>query len=270
MLLSLLFACDVAPDSSEGPGVPAASDCVVEDGLVGDLKVVVTAMPTVLRATWTLDGSQQGSLRFVDSTGRWALNAPGEGLMVGLLPSREVSYQVVHEAEGERRCTPVFTAETGELDVPSLEVQGALSPGYTVTPIVGITSTAVILDSQGQVVWALEIDAPAETPMIRARLGLDRASVLYHTRSSAPDEGEVVRVGLDGEVISRFPVPGIEVDFDELEDGRVAALDTEMRKYSDGQVLRGDRLVIADGTDVTVLWQVLDQGGRKVRASADR
>lgn len=262
LLLTLLLACDSSPrETADDTHVPPGDDCIPSDDALGAVEVVVTTMPTVLRATWSLDAEAPARLRFVDSTGRWVENEPGEGLMVGLLPNTDVPWQLVWEQGGELRCSSVGSATTGPLSVPAVDAEGTLAAGYVVAPIIDSDSTLVLLDAQGNVVWAHEVDAQSDQPMIRARLGRDRKSVLYHLRSNAPTDGAVVRLGLDGEEIARIPFPGIEIDWDELEDGRIAGLDSELRRFENGDVFRGDRLVVTDGTNMEVLWSVLDALG---------
>lgn len=262
LLLTLLLACDSSPtETADDTHVAPADDCILSDDALGAVDVAVTTMPTVLRATWSLDADAAASLRFVDSTGRWVENEPGDGLMVGLLPDTDVSWRLVWEEGDERHCSSVGTATTGPLSVPAVDAEGALAPGYVITPIIDTDSTLVLLDAQGNVVWAHEVEAQPDQSMIRARLGRDRKSVLYHLRSNSPHEGEVVRLGLDGEEISRIPFAGIEIDWDELEDGRIAGLDSELRRYENGDLFRGDRLVLTDGTSSEVLWSVLDALG---------
>lgn len=262
IVLLTLLACDTEPDDSGGDtSAPVAPDCVVSDEAVQSVDVSVTAMPTVLQATWSLAEAPSARLRFVDSTGRWVENVPDDGLMVGLLPSSNVDWQLVWASDGETRCSSVATATTGALDAPSVPVEGALAPGYVVVPMIDGASTAIILDTNGKVVWALAVPSTIDTQMIRARLGRDRRSLLYHIRGIHPDTGAVVRVGLDGVELDRVALPGLEIDWDELEDGRIAGLDSEMRRYASGQVLRGDRIVVTDGENAEVLWTVLDALG---------
>lgn len=262
LILTLLLACDSSPsETADDTHVPPGDDCIPSDDALGAVEVVVTTMPTVLRATWSLDADAPARLRFVDSTGRWVENEPGEGLMVGLLPNTDVPWQLVWEEGGEPRCSSVGSATTGPLSVPAVDVEGALAPGYVITPIIDTDSTLVLLDALGNVVWSHEADAELDEPMIRARLGRDRKSVLYHLRSNSSHEGEIVRLGLDGEEIARIPFPGIDIDWDELEDGRIAGLNPELRLYENGELVRGDRLVVTDGTTSVVLWNALDALG---------
>ncbi len=58
-------------------------------------------------------------------------------------------------------------------------------------PKIDVASAAIILDANGNVVGALTVPSTSDTAMIRARLGRDRRSVLYHTHG-------VARVGVHG------------------------------------------------------------------------
>jgi hypothetical protein len=265
-LLPCLFGCDPtsvdSADSGGGDsGVVAPADCTPDDANFSGLQAEVTEMPTVLRASWGVGGTQGGAVRFVDSVGRWVQNAPGDGLMVGLLPNTDVPWQVVVGEGEEKLCSSVQSTRTGPLSTPDIEVEGAMTGGYVVTTLIDSGTLVVMLDALGQVVWALEGDTTPDEPGIRARLSRDRQSILFHFRSGGPDQGAITRVGLDGSVIEVVPVPGIEIDFDELPDGRLAALTTEMRRYDDGRVLRGDRVTLVDNGTSEVIWSVLDVFG---------
>ncbi len=262
-LMFVMVACVDAPDSGEGDdAVPCSGESV-------QVAVAETAMPTVLRLTWTTPAESVGQVVFSGEgqVERWSATTLGtehEVLLVGLRPASLVSYSVL--VDGERACGGSGTASTGALEVtlPSPEVRvatpGAADAGLTVVPLIGNGgSGAAILDEGGAIVWAAQLGGGGGRPVYRAVPSLDGEAVLFNeSADGSRTPGVLYRVSLDGEVGASFDVPGGHTDFVEWAPREYAMLGWEIRDF-DGRRLMGDTIIEFDEEgNSTVVWSVFD------------
>ena len=249
-----------------------------------DSKVDVTvseAMPTVATVEWDLatpgvtaafvefgrEGPQGNQSRaLIDSQGR------ARAVLAGMKPSSKYLYRVVEVVQGNHLYSSQYELHTGPLDVavlpPTLDVRDAAraSRGYVVTSIFADRSVAVILDSDGEVVWAhrpkLAWDNVHISRVANSRVG---DWIAYHAKegqledvSVVTENQVIVRVSLDGTREEYIPVPYTHHDFVEIGDGNFVVLRSQRRTLN-GAVYDADDLVEIqpDGTERTV-WSAWD------------
>ena len=192
--------------------------------------------------------------------------------LVGMKPTTENNWRVIEVVGGERLRGHRHALETGSLgtSVPDLtvEIHDPLraSGGYVVTSTLSQPSTAIIVDADGDVVWAHRPSADwhqLHIPrVLRSRTG---DWIVYHAGLGyQPGETEVVldrmivRIGLDGTGEETLRVPDAHHDVFERGGGGYTVLMYDWRTIDDQQI-QGDRLVEIDldGTQRQI-WSVWD------------
>lgn len=191
-------------------------------------------------------------------------------VLMGMKPQRQYKYRVVERLQGKRYESRNYELTTGTLDsgLPELSVpvhDGARSSdGFVVTSLLGQVSVPVIIDPDGEIVWAHQ---PAldwkGINVLRVTHSQVGEWVIYNALEQE-EEGVtdprrmIVRVSLDGEREAYYPVQDAHHDFFELSDGSLVVLEYEWRNV-DGKDVRGDRLVEVsiDGSR-RVVWSVWD------------
>ena len=155
-------------------------------------------------------------------------------LAFGLPPETDYDYvlellldgEACESASGSFRTGPSAPgAPSFEVDVPATERHG-----YLLTTQVTDPTGAVLLDTAGRVLWFWPDDETIGH-VTTASLAPDRRSVIFGKWvDDEPDtgnrKGELVRVGIDGTIISRLPTLGMHHDLVERPDGKIAYLGT--------------------------------------------
>jgi hypothetical protein len=241
-------------------------------GTVEDLSATVSPhVVTVVTLRWTTDEPTAGQVFYgldgqLDRTVvEGAAVTDHEVVLLGLPANTAVSYVVVVPDEGRRGTSDVQTVTTGVLpsELPGFEATGeAPTDTWHGVPVLGATTAALILDSDGQPIW-YHLDESG-LDVYRVRLSRDRRSVLYNAASIAGDPTEptaLVRVSLDGSVVEETPIPLLAHDFVELPDGTLALLVVHYGEH-EGTEVRGDAILelAPDGTQTTVWtsWDCFD------------
>ncbi len=259
----------------------AALGCSAPD-FEADVSVRVSEeIPTVAVVEWELvnPDATDASVEFGpdDEYGFHAVGTVyGDGrVRATLMGMKQLStnhFRVVETVDDEALVGPDQTVETGALlwSLPplSLDVHDELRAhdGFLVTSMLAQPSVAVIIDSDGDYVWAHQPEVAWDTLFI-PRVALSRIGdwVVYHAAASAlgdPDDESVervlIRVNLDGSDEDLIPVPNAHHDFVELGDGSFAVLVRD-RRLVEGELVEGDQIVEfrPDGSEV-VVWSVWD------------
>jgi len=238
-------------------------------------------MPTVATVGWDLvhPGATEAFVEFgpdrahdrraraeVDDSGR------ARALLVGMKPEAKIQFRAGEVVSDKNLFSDWRDLETGTLGVPLPELRvdvhdpDRASGGFVVTSVLSQPSAAVIIDVDGDVVWAHQPDLDWEQLMIvRALRSHSGDWIAYHAGigygGGGPEptlESRVVRVGVDGSEQEVLAIPGAHHDLFEHADGSYAILTHDWRTV-DGESIQGDRLaeVAADGSERTV-WSVWD------------
>jgi hypothetical protein len=262
--LALLLAAVAAGacGDSGGPARPSAVSVKVSPHVA-----------TVLEVSWSTAGPTIGYVEYgpTSSLGsRTAIEtAPvreHKVLVLGLRGDTEYFYRVATWEDtmsgSAAGASPIAKVRTGPLPtgVPNLTKTGSGHTGFIVTPLLGGTRAAVILDSDGEIVWyhciaknaegqpdcaAPEVPGEERLEAYRARISRDGKSVLYNYAkiSGEPSQSSaLVRVSLDGAEVSSIAVPLLAHDFVEHADGTLATLTFEDRTF-EGMRFRGNQIV---------------------------
>ncbi len=145
---------------------------------------------------------------------------------------------------------PPVTVEVPPLTVVTSETptDGPCADGFVLATFTGPTSSGVlILDRGGDVVWAWLVPQQ-ERRVYRARPARDGNGLYVAVGDRVIDNGDVgaiLRVGVDGAILSDTPTRDPHHDFVELPDGRLVYLAYEFSQPSDGatqQFLATDRV----------------------------
>ncbi len=259
----------------------AVSGCDVYDIDARAEVRVSEEIPTVATVRWeTVLGDVDGA--FVDfgpdrdygRRARATVDAEGTATayLLGMKPKQRYRFRVVEVVDGEWFKGPRETLRTGKLtpDLPEISVDseggGEAHAGFLVTAILAQPSVAVIVDEDGDYVWAHQPSVAWDNLFIsRVVLSHHSNSVLYHaaTTPGGMDSGGIterilVRVSLDGSQQDHVVANGIHHDFVELDGGALAAIKRD-RRTIDGENVDGDRIVEIDADgDETTLWSVWD------------
>ncbi len=213
------------------------------------------------RATYVRFGAE-GDLRYRTPTG--GVEESGSAMLLGMPPSTEVFFEIV-DAESDE-VLGAASAENGALPAAFAPLtatgSGKSYDGFVATTVLGQTSGPVIFDDTGAHVWWF--DDTADWVASGARLSADRQWVIYtnQPKSTVVDQGELVKVSIDGKTVERYTVPGCHHDFAEMPDGSIVVLSQDTRTIEgvDGpHEAVGDQLisVAPDGTQ-TVVWNIFD------------
>ena len=181
--------------------------------------------------------------------------------LLGMTADTPCYYRVVTANGAATIASEVGNIRTGSLPVgmPPLTQTGAGQQGFIVVPVIGPTTSVVVLNPKGEVVW-YHTDS-RQLDFYRARLSVDGKSLLYNAAriSGTPaQDSELVRVALDGSSSSSIPIPYLAHDFVEHPDGTLAAIAFEDRDVA-GTTVRGNKIVevAPDGTQRT-MWSTWD------------
>lgn len=234
---------------------------------------------TVATVTWSTEDPTTGYIEYgldpdnLDQRTPMSTSAATEHdqLLLGLAASTTYHYRVISvDADNGEDTVAGETEsfETGFLPVGLPPITTTVPPGagghdaYTIVPVISDQASLLILDAQGQIVWYHAVDNLLDT--YRGRLSVDGQSILYNAGSVSGDpaeNSEMVRVGLDGTVLQRMPVPLLAHDFVEHPDGTIGAMAVEYRMVGDRNV-RGDKIVEVDAngvvTPVFSTWNCYD------------
>ncbi|MEQ1505239.1 MAG: hypothetical protein ABMB14_23615 [Myxococcota bacterium] len=218
LLAAALGGCSKIKDVAFVPGqIPGSGSVTFEGGKDGDATVKF--------------GLADGEL---DQETPPAPAADGKVEVRGLKSGK--SYQmVVVTDKGESEPIDV-TIDPPASGVPAFTLnawqpeKSCMDGGYVLFSYIGADKSGVaILDRDGNYVWSLGVDEPAQVG--RVRPGRDGQSILYNTADAAKvdDIAQVIRVSYDGTVQSVTETLNGHHDFVERSDGRIAWLGYEFR-----------------------------------------
>jgi len=248
------------------------ADSAVPVVVVEDLEAVVAErMGTVVTVTWRTDVEVVGAVEFglggVPDRRTSAEAEPGlehSAVLVGLPADSEVTYRPVHDGHPGASATVTTGALAPAAD---LSVEGTGHDRFLALPLIeGDTTTLVLVDPEGRVVWQYE--DPSELAVFRAHLAGDGSGLVYAAtlQDARPHEGShLVRVSWDLATVEELPVPLLAHDFVELPDGTLVSLAYDIRDEVEGNRLVA---VAADGT-TTEVWSTWDCFDPVVNPSVD-
>lgn len=254
MLLPLLLAC-----AADGSG-----------DLTSPLDLSLSeVIPTVVLASWEADpDATAASVDFgMDGQRTWTAPATLEdgrwtATLVGLKPDVTATVVAVEQVDGEALESEPTTIQTGSnATMPGLTLgmqeEGAWTEGFLVGTLVTNPSAAVIIDSDGEIVWWFEDTENGQVG--RARLSRDGRGVwLMGINAHNQGNNSLLWVSLDGTQTTRIELGDGHHDFVEHEDGSLAWL-THHAEMIDGAYILGDTLTVRapDGSTST-LWSIFD------------
>lgn len=213
-------------------GQPLDDTSVVETGDFEADLVMEDDIPTVGWARWTTDAPGTSWVEFGPTLSLGSSTPPSTTpstehavLVAGLAPNATWYWRAASEVDGEVLRSAVRTVETGvsPRDLPRLtlgEYDASLqAPGYTLTTSLGDPSWVIIYNGDGEPVWWQQ--APSDRVVAQARLTDNGTAVVYNVASLnfGTDVGQILRVRLDGDILSETRTVMGHHDFLELEDG---------------------------------------------------
>ncbi|MFH1464113.1 MAG: aryl-sulfate sulfotransferase [Pseudomonadota bacterium] len=243
-------------------------------GPTADLELSLTqsaAIPTVFTAT--VDGAASGlDAAWVEfgRDGAWDHRAPldisgdppWQVTLLGMKPLSDYEVRLGVQLDGEGFTGRAHTAGTGGVPAEfpdfSLERGGGESfGGYYLTSVLGLSTAAVILDSDGEYVWWYQPEGITEvgrTVPTRDGSGL----LVQKLNPNAAEAGEVVRVSTDGTQAQATDLPWGHHDLYEHADGTLAyiasvPLDVEGTEVSGAAIVER----APDGS-TSVVWDIWD------------
>jgi hypothetical protein len=211
----------------------------------------------------------------VETPGESEASTHGQFLALGTPSLRTATTLLAVDTESGRACSEELTFDAGLLSTQlpeiTLSVHEPLSRQGVYTLVHLITESQkflTILNENGEYIWAYPINGgPSVT------IGRDQQSVLYlapvadkvgnNGSVSTTGSSEIIRLGLDGQVLETVEMIGMHMDFVELPDGGFAALGYETREFTDDtgalRPLVGDTLMVSspDG-EVETIWSSFD------------
>jgi len=267
ILLLLCAACgppagplDPGPEEPE----PSSDPDIVLTAEIGE------AMPTVVFVRVETEGADSVSVQYgiggeldhqvaadLDEGGAW------EATVLGLAQQQQISLQAVVERNGEVFSGELEAITTGVLPValPTLTIEQFSSEppgrGFMVTSLsAGPVAAAVILDADGQYVWAHPVDEPYK--LTHSWLSVDRQWV-YVLVSGAGTAIGITRVRLDGTAVEEVgSVEAWHHDAVDRPDGTLDFLAYDERQVGDDWVT-GDRIVsLVPGSEPEITWSIWD------------
>lgn len=173
--------------------------------------------------------------------------------LLGLTPDTPYFYQVITWDGDDAAASDVASVRSGVLQAGVQATTTGTSPGdYTLSAVNGATTRAVIHAPDGALVWSYA--DPQARLIKRARFAKDGTSILYSASFDPPAaESEIVRVALDGSLVTPTAVPLLTGDFVETADGTLAALVSESRDS-----VTGDAIVEVTAGVATSVWSAWD------------
>jgi hypothetical protein len=291
LLVMTSFGCRdvVETEDSQDSGVPSEASSLSERAGCSDLpspftfiEISETQIATVPQLEWQSESSVTPSLvldpgdgRMLETAGESEAAAHGWFLVHGTPALRTGTVLLAVDTDAGRVCSEELTFDSGllsvelpEITLSSYDPEGS-EGGYTLAHLMTEGQNFMtILNEQGEYTWAAPISGGPGVA-----IGRDRQSLLYLKPDvdkkgskgsiSTTDSGEIVRMGLDGEVLEAVEMTGMHMDFVELPDGGFATLGFETREFTDetGAIrpLVGDTLMVAspDGR-VETIWSSFD------------
>ncbi len=224
LLLFTLGAC--APD---GDSLGDALDLVVAAnervGSVVELGVT-TEEPTTLEVLWGVGERRDHSLVVANAATSHQLHLYGLPYGVG------AGVSVTATAADGTTSAGAATLETGHLpsNFPGFSTGGAVtawSDGYALLNTAGSANYAFILDGEGRVVWAWEVELGPQEQLMRALLGNDGETMylLVAGRSAeAAPKSRVLQVPLHGGSETSLSWPWLDHDIVDLDEGTLGGI----------------------------------------------
>ena len=277
LLFGLSMGCNGSendPSTTTTDDTADTSQTVPQGFSVTDLQVTVHEdMGSILVATWSQTGTASTWLEFSVDAGEW-LTSPStereagaaEELALGAPFEAEVQLRVAWEG-GETKAITATTDDLPEGAPVALAVEGNPSAWDAASPYVLLCMYgdnyseslrgvwAVIIDRQGRVVWAKEINQFRVS--LQTQLSYDGTSILIDQNSfwaifDGGASSSIERVNIEGEVLESWDTPGLHHPFTELPDGTIAWGSV------DGQFVDESLKTLSpDGTERT-LWSCRD------------
>ncbi|MCB9762902.1 MAG: aryl-sulfate sulfotransferase [Alphaproteobacteria bacterium] len=222
---------------------------------------VLDAAPTVVEVRWPADGEDEAWVDFDGGRAPAALDDEGwwRAMLLGLTQNADVTLTAatragdrVREGQAQGVTTGLFPA-----GLPTMVVSGDPGPldgRFLLGSLAGEHAAVVILNAEGELVWARVIPEGYASP--QARLALGGGAVVHNVVDVGrmDDVGALNWVGFDGEVQRALETPGAHHTFAEQAPGEVGYLAVDVRTDDQGAGVVGDALVEvdADGQTTTV------------------
>ena len=273
---------DASEADDDTTGGPADDDDTSEAPPVAfDLQWALSeCIPTVVEVAWSVDAEavdeawvEFGAEFGLSVSANGTPDGPFDAIVVGLDPGSTTLFRAVVSVDGHVHRSEEVAVETGsppvDLPLPTLTAldEDLATGGLIATSIVSSPSYAVLLDREGDVVWWHAPDATWDVTFVpRVALSRDGRSVIYLATPLAvvdddPKEQQLVRVSLDGCTEEITTVEGAHHDFEELPDGTLALIHSDVRDV-EGEPVDGDQVIELgmDGepTQAFSVWDHLD------------
>jgi hypothetical protein len=229
----------------------ACLDPLEGDATIFDVVVAVDpTLATVLHVSWSTQGLATGSVVVVGGTVERTITgaaptAEHAVTVLGLPPDADVDLQIVSVAvDGGEEATVRIGAHTDPWgpQVPVLALSGQVTSWVgsflALNTVTG--HTALVLDSDGSVVWAREIETGADETLMRVVLTADGKALLALVAAHPPQSlqsNRLVKIQLDGSGEETIPWPNLDHDVVELPDGRLAGIVKQLRGESWGDAI---------------------------------
>jgi len=258
MLLTLLLACAGHDKDDTGAELPAVSDATLTPS---------AAVVTVATLTWSTDEPLRCSVVFGDSDALRRVPLEDEAatthsaVLVGARADAEQSWTIEDE-DGHALARGTWITDPLPRDVRVPELSGDPIGATVLTTMLGLTSGALLLAPDGQVLWYHLEESGLDT--YRALLAPDGSGVWYSINdlSGDPEANDgLVQVSWDGATVDWLSIPNLSHDVALLPDGTLAASVFEYRE--DGaETIKGDQIIeiSPDGaqTQVWSAWSCYD------------
>ncbi|MFT5683270.1 MAG: hypothetical protein ACI8RZ_004201 [Myxococcota bacterium] len=224
------------------------------------------SVATVATVRWSTDEAATGYIEF-GLTDRYGMQTPSTAkgtehtaVLLGMHADTTYHYRVVGSLDGEEITSDDLTLTTNSLpsQLPTMTFDGDADSwqGYIPVPLIGTLNAAVIIDSDGEIVWYHLLEDDSLGPR-RVFPSQDGEGVYFNTIDGG-SSSYIHWVAWDGEHQRSQLVSGHNHDFIEKPDGDLIAMVYDNQEVS-GEFKRGDKLVTLspDGT-VTDLWSIWD------------
>jgi hypothetical protein len=228
-------------------------------------------IPTVVHVEVEVDDADAVAVRYgagEPSEHEVAAALRGDGtwaaVLLGLAQQREIEVQAVVERDGQTWTSETVGIVTGtlsaDLPVPAVDLVDPEAPrqGFLVTTVsTGAATLSVILDADGEYVWAYDLGVEAK----HSHTWLSRDRLWIYLLTTGPEEGayEVSRVRVDGTATETVEIlENWHHDATERPDGTLDFLVYDQRMI-DGVPIMGDQIISLSPDGVLAsTWSIWD------------
>lgn len=250
-LFTVLFAAGCAPSAND------ATLYLHDAPVTGATVAFDTLMPTQAYVEYG------PTLAYGSSTPLSPETTEHEIAILGLHGDTTYHYRIVIEGAGEDIVgeDATFTTMPLPAELPTVEVDGgaASGAGYTLFPVSGgdpMTSTVLIVDEAGEIVWYYTLDGM----VLSARPSRDGAAVNFQVSRPgvSGDDSAILRVALDGSEVRELTAHFAHHDFIELPDGTFLSIVTHNQQVGD-TFIDGDSIIRTGfSTPTTTIWDAFE------------